>query len=480
MESYMEAHAQDSSKRWLEAGIVIVAAVIAGLSARPFASSWNDGSRLATVESLVDRHTLIIDDSIFVKAPVARSPYAGEDSGLPAHGTLDKLFINGHYYSDKSPVPALLLAGVYQVVHWTCGLEASERPDLFCFLMTLTSSGLAYVVAVWCMYRMGAALALTAKMRLLVTASFALATVALPYVRHVNNHMLLLAVTAVIMLGLTRLAQLGESGQQPWRRVVGLGFLAGLGYTIDLGAGPVLLTGCAITVAIRCRRVAPVAAMLAAAVPWLVLHHVLNYSTGGTWKPANAVAEYLQWPGSPFTSKNMTGVVNHTLGHFCVYALALLFGKQGFIGHNLPLFLAAPAAVALLKRRVPQWPELFFAALFCGGTFFAYALTSSNSSGRCCSIRWFVPFLAPGYYVLALYLRECPGQWKPFLILSSWGALLGSIMWWHGPWILHMVPWFWPIQGAALITWLSYSLWQRRQAVSGRAANTADEQRIAA
>jgi hypothetical protein len=43
--------------------VLIVAGLIALASARPYAGSWNDGSRLATVEALVDYHTLIIDQS---------------------------------------------------------------------------------------------------------------------------------------------------------------------------------------------------------------------------------------------------------------------------------------------------------------------------------------------------------------------------------------------------------------------------------
>ena len=42
---------------------------IAAISAKPYAGSWNDGSRLAVVESLLDRGTLAIDDSIFCKPP---------------------------------------------------------------------------------------------------------------------------------------------------------------------------------------------------------------------------------------------------------------------------------------------------------------------------------------------------------------------------------------------------------------------------
>src|SRR5687768_10760158 len=78
--------------------VVTCAALVASLGCRPYAGSWNDASRLATVESLVDRQTLSIDDSLFVRGPA---------------GTRDKLLIDGRFYSDKSPVPAILMAGPY-------------------------------------------------------------------------------------------------------------------------------------------------------------------------------------------------------------------------------------------------------------------------------------------------------------------------------------------------------------------------------
>src|SRR5262249_22649772 len=107
------------------AGLLVLlgAGLLAVVSARDYAGCWNDGSRLATVECLVDSHTLTIDRSIFVQVPPQRSPgearpYSEHEPDLLRHGTGDKLFINGHYYSDKSPVPALLMAGVYQVWQW--------------------------------------------------------------------------------------------------------------------------------------------------------------------------------------------------------------------------------------------------------------------------------------------------------------------------------------------------------------------------
>ena len=78
--------------------VLFLASLVAVVSARDYPGGWNDGSRLATVESLVERHTWAIDDSPFLA------------------GTQDKLLIGGHYYSDKSPVPAVLMAFIVILV----------------------------------------------------------------------------------------------------------------------------------------------------------------------------------------------------------------------------------------------------------------------------------------------------------------------------------------------------------------------------
>jgi len=452
--------------------VLIGAITVAIVSAKSYAGGWNDGSRLATVESLVDRHTLAIDHSIFVQVPSRRdpgvpSPYPTDDPTLFPHGTRDKLLINGRFYSDKSPVPAFLMAGVYQGLQWTTGLRAGERPDRFCYWMTLGSSGLAYVIAVWSIFQLGVPLRLPLALRLALTASFGLATVALTYSRHVNSHILLLAVAAALLLNLAWLAEETRMGRIPWLRLIGLGTLTGLGYTIDLGTGPVLLACTLGVIAYRCRSFRPLAVFVLVALPWLALHHAANYAIGGTFRPANSVPQYLQWPGSPFTPQNMTGTWNHpTIGQFITYAAALLVGKRGFLGHNLPLFLALPGIVALLRWRTPELPEILYAACWSGGTWLAYALLSTNYSGVSASIRWFVPLLAPGYYVLAIFLREHPRYQKDFLVLSGWGAVVAGLMWWKGPWMKRMVPFYWPLVAAALLSWILS--WTRRGRMEGR------------
>ncbi len=442
------------------AGIVVcvLASIVALVSARDYAGGWNDGSRLATVETLVDQHTLTIDRSIFVHPPAPESiepnPYPNDKPDLQRNGTKDKLFIHGHYYSDKSPVPALTLAGVYKALQWVTEIDARRQPARFCYWMTVFSSGLAYVAAACCIYQLTGVLRLSLRPRLLLTATFALSTVALAYARHVNSHIMLLGVTAALMLSLARLTVEQAEGRTPWQRVAEAGLLAGVGYTLDLGIGPVLVLSTFALVAYRTRRVSAVLLFAIAAAPWIAAHHALNYYVGGTIGPANAVVEYLEWPGSPFNAGNMTGGWKHkSIGHFLLYAAAMLLGKHGFLNHNLPLLLAFAGLPALWRRRPAEQPEIIFACLFFSGAWLIYAVSSNNYSGACCSIRWFVPLLAPGWYLLAVLVREQPEYGEDLMVLGGFGALLGAVMWWYGPWAERMTPGYWLINALALASW---------------------------
>jgi hypothetical protein len=453
-----------ASRERIASGLVVVAAaIIALVSARPYAGAWNDGSRLATVESLVDRGTLAIDNSLFVTVPDGpNNPYRG--TALD-HGTLDKLLIDGHYYSDKSPVPALLLAILYEVLQQLFGLQARFDPALFCYAMTVLSSGGAYIVAVACVFKFGKPLQLSLVWRLLVCASFALASVAVVYVEHVNNHALLLGVAAVVML---LFAQAPHTA--PWWRPVLIGGLVGLGYSIDLGAGPPLVACAGLLVAWQYRpRLAACSMFALGVLPLLALHHVVNYAVGGTLVPANAVPEHFNWPGCPFHGAALTGSWHHASVLHCLgYAVDMLLGKRGFIGHNPALYLLVPVAVVLLKKRAPQRPPLAFAAAWAGATWLLYAATSHNYSGANCSIRWFVPLLAPAYYALSVVLERYPAYRVDFLLLSGWGLLLMAIAWWHGPWTTTMVPGYWPIQIAALVSWGGLVWRRQRQKAASR------------
>jgi hypothetical protein len=446
--------------RWLIVGIGLLASAIAVASARPYAGSWNDGSRLATAESLVDRGTLAIDRSIFVDVPRLNpdrpSPYSPHDKLLQQSGTKDKLFIDGRYYSDKSPVPAYYLAGIYRAGRALGMPSAADRPDWFCLLMTLASSGLAYVVAVMCLFSIARRIGLDCLWSAGVTFFFMAGTVALPYAQYVNNHILLLAVALVIF----QLLLTSDAVGWTWRRMIALGTCAGIAYTIDLGAGPPL---CALVIALSRKRLL----LIVAASPWIAFHHIANYQIGGSLAPANANPVFFNWPGSPFGEQNMTGGWNHANPlEAALYALAMLFGKKGFLGHNLILFVPLVGLALLLRRRHPEYRTVSIGLIWAVGTWLLYAATSNNSSGGCCSVRWFVPLLAPGFVALCVLLRDHPAFRIDALIAGSGGILLGIGMTIRGPWFHKLMPFYFVIYFGTLIVWMAARWLMRMQPIA--------------
>ncbi|HEV7225927.1 MAG TPA: hypothetical protein VGN42_24685 [Pirellulales bacterium] len=475
------------------AGYVVwtVAVAIALVSARDYAGGWNDGSRLATVECLVDHHTLAIDESIFVDVPRIdpRSdrpfPYPLDDPAAWIGGTKDKVLVAGRYYSHKPPIPAVLLAGWYFIWQKVTGLTARARCDEFCYWMTLGSSGVAYVASVVGAFHLGGLLRLSLAKRLQLALSLALATVSIAYVRHVNDHIMLLGVATVLTFLLAQFAkslpQAGAAGRSKGPELALAGSLAGLAYTIDQGAGPPLLVAAAAIVAYRARRrVSALAIFGVAAVPWLAAHHAINYALGGTFKPIGSVPEYFDWPGSPFNADNMTGVWRHeSLGDLVLYALGLLFSPRwGFFWHNLPLLLLLPGAFALWRRRPAESPEAAALGGWCFATWLLYAALSVNHSGDCCSVRWFVPLLAAGYFMLAVLLRDEPRYHWGFAALSALGLGLGAMMWAAGPWAEPSGPSFSALQAAGAacwIGWMMWAAWPRRPADHKRRARRIPE-----
>jgi hypothetical protein len=456
-----------SSSRLFAFAVVALALVLAVTGAQPFAGGWNDGSRLAAVESLVERGTLAIDDSLFCQPAeaVARghSPYPLSQPALIDRGTQDKLFIDGHFHSDKPPVISCVMAGLYGSGRWLGLPGPSERPDVFCLVLTWLTSCLAFAVSLVCLDRLGRLVGLEGWTHAVWLVSFALSTFALAYTRHVNNHILQLGVVSAWCLLAAMEARDRATGRTRWLRLVGLGMLLGLSYNLDLGSGPLFFVAGVALVAWRTRRVVPVLILLIAASPWLIACHGLNLAIGGVLGPLNAVPAYLDWPGSPFGTQNMTGVWRHGPFKLIVYSLSLLAGKHGLLIHNLPLLLALPAAVAVLPRSSSHRPELIAGLGWCVAAWLLYATMSNNYGGACCSVRWFVPFLAPCFYLLAVYLKQQPQRWLDLLGLGAWGAVLGMIMWTVGPWTLRMVPLVWPVSGAAVVSWGTLAWYRHRQ-----------------
>lgn len=423
--------------------LLTVCLVLIVLLAKPYAGGWNDASRLATAESVVDRATMSIDYSIFVRVPQTQGkplPFASDRTDLLTHGTLDKLFIGGSFYSDKTPLPSLYLAGIYQIWKWCGGPSASDRADLFCLILTWTSSGLAFVLAVAGVLTIGRFVGLDAKARLALGASFALGTMALGYAGSVNGHIIQLAGTVWVFALLIRLKNI----ERPVRTLVMIGALLGIVYSADASAGPTFGLCTSVGILALTRRPMALVIVGVASTPFVLGHHAVNYSIGGTIAPANSNPEFFLWEGSPFQTGNITGRWRHqSINHFVLYIGDLLFGKQGFLFHNWPALLAAIWAIPMIRSARRERIVLLVGFAWCISTLILAAASSTNRSGQCLSIRWFLPFLAPAFVVLAVLVRDRCDLRKDFLVASVCGLLIAIPSAHYGLWIRHLIPGYW-------------------------------------
>jgi hypothetical protein len=434
--------------------LLISCALVAVLSARPFAGSWNDASRLATAESLVDRGTLQVDHSIFIIPPKSDGqrplPYPAHRNDLLTNGTQDKLFIQEHFYSDKTPLPSIYLATVYQGWTWLGGSTFAERPDWCCCVLTWASSGLAFVLAVRGILRMGQTVDLSDRLRLELGLAFSVGTIAVGYAGTVNAHIIQLAAAIWLFVELLEVSK----GSHSIRRMIGIGTLAGVAYAADSSAGPTLLCATLLAVLGTTRSIRQTAIVIAAIGPWLVTHHAINYWIGGSLAPANANPAYFHWEGSPFAAGAITGRWQHaTPIHFLRYAGDLLFGKQGFLLHNLPVLIAAVWAWPILKQAKRERWVLLAAIFWCASTWFLAAVSSTNRSGQCLSVRWFLPLLAAGFVYLAVLLRDRHDLIPEFRLATVWGLPMAILSTIYGLWIPHMLPGYWLFVVGFLISW---------------------------
>ncbi len=457
MEHKEQPKEKPSSRNWIIRfyGLLIVLLFI---SVRPYAGGWNDGSRLASVEAIVDHHTLRIDNSIFVKIPDSlkipeKLPYPIEDYMILKSGTLDKLKIGDHYYTDKPIVISLMMAIPYKIWRVCGGPAFSENPRYACWFLTLIIMGSSLIYLTHSLLAIAKKYRFAEDQQLILVSVVILSTVVITYTQHLNNHLLLLAVFAGMINQLMELKSVAPTSRQHKLRLIWLGALASIAYNLDLGLAAPLISLLGMITWYTHRRILDCFWMLVGISPGLAAYLLTNLILGGGLKPLNSVPEYLSWPGSPFSTSNMTGLFQHHFGWFCLYSLELLFGKNGFVGHNLMLMFSIAILFTIPWSKYRPSAITLFALAWSISGWLMYGALSNNGGGGCCGVRWFLPFLVTGFLINLEWLKNHPQDRRYLLILAFWGGIEAILMWNYGTWRRKMLPLFWPIQGIAVTHW---------------------------
>ncbi len=373
------------------------------------ADSWADGSRLGTIQGLVEHGTLALDDTDFL--------WQG-----------DKVRLHERFYSHQPPMLALAGALPYGLLHHVFGRGITDA--------------FTYRILTWCLVGLPVWFGAVALARLLLASGCGprwsalllflavFGTHLLPYSLVLGQHG---AAAGLVLLAFGALAD-GKTARA--------GVLMAFASTIDLSAAFPAALGA--LPALRLWGKDGGLRYALGALPPLALHFGVNFGLVGDFVPIGLHLEAFEYPYSPFMLMALTGG-EHAPGEQLAYLWRATFGYSGFFSHHPVTLLSVLAALALpfvRGRRPTLAPSLLVAAalsvLSIGGF---YLWSSRNFGGSAFGMRWFTVFSPLLALFPAAWLGSRPRPWRPgagwklaISIAALWSvaaATLGAVQPWN-------------------------------------------------
>jgi hypothetical protein len=418
--------------------IAVTAGAVLGLIllAPPFYGS-NDLSRWATVYSLAERGTYNID-------------------GTPWPATIDRVRLNGHYYSDKPPLLPTLLAGEYLLLEKETFDRLSFRnsPESVVRIILASINLVPLVIFLGLFSRLLDRLAPDPWIRAYTMVAAGLGTFLTGFSITLNNH----TITAFSsFFALYPAFLIWCEGQRRGRLFAVAGFFAGFAAVNEYPAGA-FLVALGAGLAWKARRQTLIWFLPFALLP-IAGHFWTNYLVTGDLLPAYMHRGAFVFPGSYWSINAISGAGLGRLGidniyePWPVYLFHMLVGHHGILSLS-PIFVFTLIGVwsSLRSRGSPLRAFAVLAAfltlvllVFC--TFFA---GSRSYGGMCCGLRFF-------FWLIPLWLMLLPeglrgktahrwfrGMALAFLLISAISVFYCAHDPWARPWIheyLHYMQW---------------------------------------
>ena len=413
-------------RRDLTLGVVIVFAALWALLPHTHIDSWNEFSRLAAVEALVERGTWIIDDTAL------------------SQSTGDKVFLNGHFYSDKPPTLTFIASGVYAVLHHGLGLtfDATEcdpkavtcycfafqcpRPfDLAYYLITLILVGLPSALMLAFFYRSTELFGLSNIWALLLTGVLGSGTLILPYSLVLNNHV---PAAVCLFVGLYALIH-ARSSSVSARWLALAGSITSLGVSFEFNVAPFLILVFIVAWWHHRRRAWP---FIAGAVWPVLLTMALDWWMLGSILPPQLFPGGYNYPGSTlYTTPGGTRGSPDVL----MYGFRMLVGDHGVFAFSPVLLWALVAlGLAIRQRNHRLWWEaaaVGLASLFV--TVYILFFTD-NFGGGAFGPRWFITITPLLFLFAAEPMLYSTARRKLIFIVLSAFSVISAWQGASGPW----------------------------------------------
>jgi hypothetical protein len=333
--------------------IFFVALAVCALLTKPRATSWNDTSRLATIDALVTNHTFAIDDSPF------------------ASHTKDKYVYRGRTYSDKPPALALQGAGVAFVLG-RLGVALDERAPRAIYSITLLTVGVWFALGCAYAFAFARLLGLEPPAAAFVAALTGLGTLALPYATVLANHV---PAGAAALAGFYHLIR-SRASESTAHAALGALFVA-LAYAFDASLVVIALGVVVLLWGAPARLWLTVAAVSAPVIAAQLAYNAAV--SNGIGPPAMNQASWSD-PSSPFYRHDASPFWFASPVEYVRYAAYLLAGGAGLIPYT-PLTLLCGYGLARMWTAAGPRRRLALAVASTCIAYFALMVAFTNDYG---------------------------------------------------------------------------------------------------
>jgi hypothetical protein len=372
--------------------------------------SWNESSRLAAVQALVERQSWQIDD-------------------LPLGGhTGDKIFFKGQFYSSKLPLLTVITTVPYQVLHRIFGsslkLEACDEKEVCAYYwLSLIVIGLSSATLVVLFYQAIQHFNLPATISLSITLLFGFGSMMWPYSLVYNNHVPTALCLFASFLILLQNHPIDGSDRITNSRTAlfSSGLLASVAVSFELTA-IFLALGLAVLALVHYR----------SQIMWFVLGGViplavtllLDYQMLGQILPPYFIAEGYDYPGAPF-SANVGG--SRSANSIFSYTFRSIISDKGLLAY-CPLllwgFVGLGRAIQQKSLGIRREGIILLVAMLLQ-FIFIYTRTN-NFGGKAYGARYFIILLPFLFYFLifSLPINLRPGRANLNLFLLVTAASL--------------------------------------------------------
>jgi len=368
----------------------------------------NDVSRYLSIISLAKDQSLVIDDE------------------LKRMDTMDKIRIDGHFYSDKPPLFALTFSSIYCAAR-SLGISVYSKYPYKLSIILIMGTFFAFAMSLF--YKEYADRFPKLKWLLLCLIF------ATPY--YVFNRVLMSHALVGSLLYIS--FYLLRKKERPLFIMLA-GLLSGLAVTYDHGA--VFIFAAFLLYLLLRQRVGDLGLFGSFCLLPVFVHLLIVHQISGSLLPLNMQSGVFDYPGSAFAGGSGTGGLKHSsplslLG----YMLALLF-MFPFGYHSKGLFLTAPILVFAFIQMVrdARNKDLEALSLFAGILllFLYYSLSSNNLAGGDYVVRWFIIFMplclpyVAEFYDSSSNKKGVRGWFNFALVVSLLISFLYSFVSWLG------------------------------------------------